>query len=162
MQKPMPNILAPRTFALLWIGILVGLYGIEFPARFGSDEATYTAALDIGRRVFERLSVVELGLWVVMAAAVVISRVRRQLWIAIAALGMILLIERLLLLPELVQRSADIVAGMTLPDSDAHSWYSRLEALKAIALASLVIWGGAAKARPPVAPVPADSTHAAR
>lgn len=141
----MSSLIAPRSIALLWAGALCALYLIEFPARFGSAEASYTAALDIGRLVFERLSVVELGLWLVMAGAAVLASVPRWLWLVIFLIAVLIGIERWYLLPELAQRSADIVAAESPGDSAAHRIYSSLELVKGIALLVVAVFGVSAQ-----------------
>ncbi len=137
----MRDLLKPRSIAILWLGILCGLYVIEFPARFGSTEASYTAALDIGRRVFERLIVAEHLLWAALAATVFFSRASRWSFIAVAVVAAVISIDRWVLLPELIQRNADILAGATLEASSAHTLYSRLEIVKGLALVFLAVFG---------------------
>ncbi|MEO0998170.1 MAG: hypothetical protein AAFX58_11695, partial [Pseudomonadota bacterium] len=56
---PGASLLSPRSVALLWIGIAIGLYAIEFPARFGAPAVTFPVAIDIGRLVFVRLNSAE-------------------------------------------------------------------------------------------------------
>ena len=130
---------SPRTIALVWIGMLVGLYAVEFPARFGSTEAHYGAALDIGWRLFERLSTGELLLWGLMAMFAWASRAQTYVWVAIAVAGIVVALQSFWLLPDLTARALAIIGGGTPPASQAHSLYSALEITKGVALLAIAV-----------------------
>lgn len=130
--------------ATAWLGMLVGLFVIEFPARFGSTVASYAATLDIGRVVFERLSIAEISCCILLAILTALARASRLQWLTVITIVVIVGLQSQWLLPELSQRSVDLVGGATVAPTAAHKYFGMLEMLKGLGLLMLAGFGGRA------------------
>ncbi len=136
---PGAALLSPRSVALLWFGIAIGLYAIEFPARFGAPAVTFPAAIDIGRLVFIRLNSAEFLLLGALAVTAWLRRERPAVWVAVALITAALAWQSAWLLPELVARAEALVSGAALPPSAAHRGYAAAELLKGLSLLAVVL-----------------------
>ena len=107
------------------------------PIRFTAPLITRPVALDIGRVVFSALNKAELIALVILLIVVRVSGRARELWMQCSALVLILLAQSVWLLPQLSERSQQIIAGVEPAPSMLHASYSTLELLKLLMLLSL-------------------------
>lgn len=129
--KPWLRALAnPAWIAFLWFGLTAGISLLEAPVKFTAPAITREAALDVGRVVFAALNKAELVALVVLLTVVRASQLAKTLWIPCALLALILITQSAWLLPELAQRSQQILAGVEPPDSPVHMIYGLLEIAK--------------------------------
>ena len=120
----------PAWICFVWFGMTAGISLLATPARFAAPTVTRIVALDIGRVVFAVLNKAEL-IALIMFLIVVRASGRSHRWWAVAAvLALIVLAQSIWLLPELAERTAQIVGGNQPPPSIAHAAYSSLELIK--------------------------------
>lgn len=100
------------------------------PARFAAPTVTREIALDVGRSVFAVLNSAELVALILLLFVVRLSHQTRQWWAISAVLALIVIMQSVWLLPELAERTQQIVAGSEPPPSIAHAAYSILELIK--------------------------------
>ena len=114
----------------IWFGITAGVSLLATPVRFTAPLITRPIALDVGRVVFSALNKTELVALVVLLIVVRVSGRARELWMQCSALVLILLAQSVWLLPQLAERSQQIIAGIEPAPSMLHGTYSVLELLK--------------------------------
>ena len=135
MQRIRNAVLNPAWVCFLWIGMSVGIAGIETPVRFAT--VSRPQALDIGRHVFAAYNNVELGALVVLLLIVRVTGAAARLWSVCALLALIVIAQTAWLTPELAERTQMVIDGREPPQSYAHAIYSSLELLKMAVLAYL-------------------------
>jgi len=135
----------PGWVCLAWFGMTAGVSLLAVPAQFGASAATRAVSLDVARTIFAALNKAELVALVLLLIVVRISGNARKWWAASSVLAFIVLLQTVWLLPELVERSRQILAGTEPPPSIAHAAYSTLELVK---LGLLLFLGLAAISRP--------------
>jgi Kef-type K+ transport system membrane component KefB len=118
----------------IWFGITAGVSLLATPVRFTAPLITRPVALDIGRVVFSALNKTELIALIVLLIVVRVSGRAREMWMQCLALALILLAQSVWLLPQLADRSLQIIAGIEPPASLVHATYSSLELLKLLLL----------------------------
>jgi len=111
-----------------------GVSLLATPVRFTAPLITRPVALDIGRVVFAALNKAELIALLILLIVVRLSGRARELWMQCSALILILLAQSVWLLPQLSERSQQIIAGIEPPASMLHGTYSILELLKLLLL----------------------------
>lgn len=111
-----------------------GVSLLATPIRFTAPLITRPVALDVGRVVFAALNKAELIALLILLIVVRVSGKARELWMHCSALILILLAQSVWLLPQLTERSQQIIAGVELPPSLLHGTYSVLEMLKLLLL----------------------------
>ena len=104
------------------------------PIRFTAPLMTRPVALDVGRVVFAALNKAELIALLILLIVVRVSGRARELWMQCSVLILILLTQSIWLLPQLTERSLQIIAGSEPPPSVVHGTYSTLELLKLLLL----------------------------
>ncbi len=119
------------------------------PARFAAPTVTRVIALDIGRVVFAVLNKAELIALIIFLVVVRSSKRGRQWWAVSAVLVLIVMAQTNWLIPELAERTGQIVAGVEPAPSIAHAAYSTLELVK---LGLLFSMGVAALSESQIAP----------
>ncbi len=124
----------PAWVAFTWFGLTAGISLLEAPVKFTAPALSRAAALDVGRVVFSALNKVELVALIVTLILVRTAGFARQLWAPACLLALILVAQSAWLLPELAERSRQIVAGITPADSPAHAIYAVLELAKLLLL----------------------------
>jgi hypothetical protein len=120
----------PAWLCFAWFGMTAAISLLEAPVKFTAPTITREIALDVGRVVFAALNKVELAALVITLVLVRSSGLARRLWAPCAALVLVLLLQSAWLLPELSQRSLDIVNGITPGESSAHLLYGIAELTK--------------------------------
>jgi hypothetical protein len=128
----------------IWLGMVLAISFLETPLKFRAPGITVPLGLGIGRLVFRALNAVELGLAVVLTAALTavmfveqIGGSGRVALGALIALWAVLVGQVAVLRPRLDLRTRRIVAGQTPPRSHLHMTYITLEAAKVVLLAVL-------------------------
>jgi hypothetical protein len=126
-----------------------GISMLATPARFAAPTVTRVVALDIGRVVFAVLNKAELIALIIFLIVVRLSDRGRRWWAVSAVLVLIVMTQSIWLIPELAERTGQIVSGIEPAPSIAHAAYSTLELAKLGLLFSL---GVAALSESRVAP----------
>jgi hypothetical protein len=101
--------------------------------------------VDVASTIFAALNEVEIVALMLLLIVVRVSGSDRKWWAACLVLAFIVLLQTVWLLPELADRSRQILAGTEPPPSIAHAAYSTLELVK---LGLLLFLGLAAISRP--------------
>lgn len=119
----------------LWLGMVVAISFLEAPLKFRAPDVTLQIGLGIGRLVFRALNSVEIVFALVIIAAVVVSRPRIPIVVALAVALATLAVQLAVVRPRLNRRSDQVLAGLDASRSKGHYAYVGLEAVKAITLA---------------------------
>lgn len=122
---------------VFWAGLLVGVSFIATPAKFQASSLTLPVALDVGRATFAIWNNVEWLALALFAPLIAFTRIDTFSAVAIAVLGVFLLIQSVVLLPILNNRIAAIIAGAHPPPSSDHLIYIAIDILKLIVLAAM-------------------------
>jgi len=129
------RLLSPGPICLIWFGLVAGFDFIAAPAPFSVVGLELEMALAVNRAGFETLNRSE---WVLAGLTLILAlwtKPQRSIWIALALVWAVVLIQSLWLLPELSARTDAILAGeTTLPSSAAHGLYGVLDVVKLLAL----------------------------
>ncbi len=141
MSRALKN---PAYVCFIWFGLTAGVSLLATPVRFTAPLITRPVALDVGRVVFSALNKAELIALIVLLIVVRVSGRARELWMQCSALVLILLTQSIWLLPQLAERSQQIIAGVEPAPSMVHATYSILELLKL----SLLLYLGFRSLRP--------------
>jgi Kef-type K+ transport system membrane component KefB len=120
----------PAYVCFIWFGLTAGVSLLATPVKFTAPLITRPVALDVGRVVFSALNKAELIALIVLLIVVRISGKARELWMQCSVLLLILLAQSVWLLPQLAERSQQIIAGIEPAPSMLHGTYSILELLK--------------------------------
>jgi hypothetical protein len=121
----------------IWVGLLLGVSFLATPAKFLAPSLSLAVALDVGRHTFAVFSRVEWVLAILLAAMVLLGARSRWFILAAAAIGGLVVVETVGLLPILDRRVGQIIAGEALQPSSLHDLYIWLEAIKLVVLAAL-------------------------
>ncbi len=124
----------PAWVCLVWFGMTAGVSLLATPVRFSAPTITREIALDVGQVVFAALNKAEFVALIIMLILVRLSGQAKHLWVACAALALILIAQSLWLLPELSARTQQIIAGAEPAPSIVHAAYSVLELSKLLIL----------------------------
>ena len=124
----------PAYVCFIWFGMTAGVSLLATPIRFTAPLITRPVALDIGRVVFAALNKAELIALLILLIVVRASGRARELWLQGSALILIVLVQSVWLLPQLAERSQQIISGVELAPSMLHGAYSVLELLKLVLL----------------------------
>jgi hypothetical protein len=128
---------ASRALILLcaiWAGVIIGVSFISTPAKFLAPSLSMAVALDVGRHTFRVLSGVEFAMAVLASVLCWLSRSRPGAIAPLAGVWVLLLVERLWLLPVLDDRVALYLAGSEPVVSYHHSLFASMEAAKILLL----------------------------
>lgn len=133
-----PGALLLAVLALLWAGMVIGVSGLATPVKFTAPSLTLPVALDVGRVTFGLFSRVEWGLAVALVPLAWLAGAR-WLWLAVALVLALVVVQALWLLPILDARIAAVIAGTPQPPTSHHILYSIAEAVKLAALLAIGI-----------------------
>lgn len=120
----------PAYICFIWFGMTAGISLLATPARFTTPALSRPVALDVTRVVFSVLNKAELMALVALLLVVRITGRAKELWMQCSALALILMLQSVWLLPQLSERSQQILRGIEPPPSMLHGTYSGLELLK--------------------------------
>jgi hypothetical protein len=126
---------------LLWAGVLIGVSFLAAPAKFGAPSLSLPVAMEVGRREFGVLNLVEAGFVVVTLAVAALVRPSRVIGLGLGLAAAIVALQGLWLLPVLDARAEMIIQNQTPPPAPWHGLYIAAEVIK---LAALLLAGGAA------------------
>jgi hypothetical protein len=141
MPNPFTSPLVDLAFLLfptLWIGLLAGVCFVATPAKFQASSLSRPVALDVGRSTFAIWNNVEWTLLAVMIPLLAYPRGRLDSILAMGAVGILLLIQTMVLLPVLNGRVVTIMAGGRPEASTDHLIYIVMDVLKVGVLGSIV------------------------
>ena len=102
----------PAYVCFIWFGMTAGVSLLATPIRFTAPLITRPVALDIGRVVFAALNKAELIALLILLIVVRVSGRARELWLQCSALILIVLVQSVWLLPQLAERSQQIISGV--------------------------------------------------
>lgn len=122
-----PAVVAATAF--VWLGMVLGISFLEAPLKFRAPGVTLQLGLGIGRLVFGALNAVELGLAVVLVAALAWGRQGAPAAL-VGALVVLLVVQLRAVRPVLSRRSDRVLAGEPGSRSRAHVVYVALEIVK--------------------------------
>jgi len=120
----------PAWVAFVWFGMTAGISLLETPVKFTAPTVTREVALDVGRVVFAALNQAEFVALILLLILVRISGLARQLLLVCGALAAIQIAQASWLLPELSERTQQIIEGAEPAASAAHATFSVLQLLK--------------------------------
>lgn len=120
----------------LWAGVVLGVSFIATPAKFLAPSLSLPDALEVGRATFYVLRWIECGLVVILLAALLITfaHIKLNVWFAVIAVILCLLVNYVGLQPALDERTKLIIAGEAITQSSQHTVYIVIEMIKLIAL----------------------------
>lgn len=127
----------PAWICFIWLGLTVGISFVAVPEIFTASSVARPQALDAASVVFAALNRAELGALVILLVTIRFSGRANILWTFASALALIVLAQSIWLLPELTERSQQIVAGIEPAASNAHAIYASLEIAKVLLLITL-------------------------
>lgn len=122
-------------YCAIWAGIVIGVSFIATVAKFGAPSLTRPVALDVGAHTFAMLARIEWGLAALLAFLIFAAGFNRLRVILLAALVAILATEALWIFPQLLARTALVIAGQPLPPSPLHGLSVAAESSKVVLLA---------------------------
>lgn len=128
------KLINPAWVCFVWFGMTAAISLLEAPVKFTAPALSREAALDVGRVVFAALNKAELAALILLLVLVRVSGSARRLWAGCLVLALIMIAQSAWLLPELAERSRQIVAGLEPGPSPAHGVYAALELAKLLVL----------------------------
>lgn len=127
----------PAWICFVWTGLTVGISFVAVPEIFTAPSMARPQALAAASAVFAALSRAELVALVLLLIVIRLSGRARILWAFASILTLIVLAQSMWLLPELVARTQQILAGIEPAPSAAHAVYASLEIVKVLLLLTL-------------------------
>lgn len=124
----------------VWAGMVAGISFLEAPLKFTAPNITVPLGLGIGRIVFAALNKVELALAATALLSAAWRRAPMNIWVALALLSAVLLLQTLWLLPALDVRASALLAGHPPLPSNLHKAYIGLEVIKLLTLLLAGSW----------------------
>lgn len=118
----------------MWAGVIIGVSFISTPAKFLAPSLSMAVALDVGRHTFRVLSGVEFAMAILASALCWFGRSRPEAIAALAGVWVLLLVQRLWLLPVLDARVTLYLAGSEPAVSCHHTLFAAMEAAKILFL----------------------------
>ena len=118
----------------VWAGMVLGISFLETPVKFTAPSVTLPIGLDIGRHVFGAFNRVEIGAALVACGLLLWLRPPFAMVLPLLAVGAVVLLQSVWLLPVLDARVSLILAGETPPPAPYHIVYIALELVKLLAL----------------------------
>jgi hypothetical protein len=119
---------------MLWAGVLAGVSFLAAPAKFGASGLSLPLAMEVGRREFGTLNLVEITFAGVTLALAAYARPERTIWLGLGLAAVIVVLQRFLLLPVLDARAELIIQGDTPEPAPWHALYIGAEVVKLLAL----------------------------
>ncbi len=131
------RILAPA----MWLGLLIGISFIEAPLKFTAPGITIPLGLGIGQIVFTAMNIVEIVLFLLLAASCIKRGLdRRFLWM-VASLGVVLFTKVVLIRPQLSKRTEAVLAGVESGGSTIHYFYIAADGILLVLLILTMVMG---------------------
>jgi hypothetical protein len=127
----------PAWVCFFWTGLTVGISFIAVPEIFTAPSVARPQALAAASVVFAALSRAELVALILLLVIMRLSGRAKTLWIYVSVLALVVLLQSAWLMPELAERTRQIVAGVEPGPSSAHFMYASLEIVKVLLLLTL-------------------------
>ena len=121
----------------VWLGMVTAISLLEAPLKFRAPGITLALGLGIGRLVFRALNRAEAVLAALATAGLLLDPHGVATGLLLAALWVVLLVQRFAIRPTLDRRAVLVIGGATPPPSRVHLAYVALEAVKVAGLATL-------------------------
>ena len=118
--------------AFIWFGFVTAISFMEAPVKFTAPSLTLAVGLDVGRHVFSALNKIEWVFLLITAAAIILNRSNRNVYIVASLILIILLLQTFWLLPALEKRILIYIEGSVPPESFLHFYYVGFEIIKVI------------------------------
>ena len=130
LKQHVESLRNPAWIAFIWFGMTAGISLLETPVKFTAPTVTREVALDVGRVVFAALNQAEFVALILLLILVRISGRARQLLLVCGALAAIQIAQAAWLLPDLSERTQQIIEGVEPAASASHGTFSVLQLLK--------------------------------
>lgn len=114
----------------VWAGTIIGVSLISTPVKFQAPSLSMPVGLEVGRYTFRLFANLELGFLIAVIVTAGIVRPRSFTVLALAAVAVQLLMQRLWLLPELDRQVAQILSGSPIAFSASHWVYAAFDVCK--------------------------------
>ena len=137
LKDLMTGLKNPAWICFLWTGLTVGISFIAIPEIFTAPSVARPQALAAASAVFAALSRAELFALISLLIIVRLSGRARTLWVFVSILALVVLLQSAWLMPELAERTRQILAGTEPGPSSAHFMYASLEIAKVMLLLTL-------------------------
>lgn len=131
------RLLAPA----IWLGLLLGISFIEAPLKFTAPGITIPLGLGIGQIVFTAMNIVEIVLFLLLAASCFKRGVDRRFVWMVVSLGVILFSKVALIRPQLAKRTEAVLAGVESGGSATHYFYIAADGILLVLLIMTLIMG---------------------
>ncbi|MBI1361277.1 MAG: hypothetical protein GC155_13450 [Alphaproteobacteria bacterium] len=125
--------------AFVWAGVVLGGSLIATPAKFQAPSLSLPVALEVGRAQFLWIGVAEIVLCVAFLLCTCL--LGRFDWRIATPAPLLLVVQRLVLMPALDARTSHIIAGQQVAPSSLHVAYVVLELVKLMAILAAGIAG---------------------
>lgn len=138
--------------SLFWAGLVTGLALLAAPVKFTVPDLPERMALQVGQAQFGTLYTGEVILAALLLVGLVLWRPPRAVLLAAGLLLMLYLVQRLVILPPLTERTTLRIAGDSVGESSLHVWYIAFDVLKTAVLlltGGLALWLAAGRGRWP-------------
>lgn len=122
-----------------WLGLLIGLAFIETPLKFLAPGVTVEIALGIGRLVLTTADIIGVVMLVLITALSVRPRLGRAIWITLAALWAVLIVQVAIIRPMLNARTDLVLAGAEAGESQLHTFYIAADVLLLLGLIGYLV-----------------------
>lgn len=129
----------PAWLCFGWCGVAAGVTLIAIPAIFGAPGAARADAIGMASAVFVMRDHAEIGMLIVLLILVRLTTSKRKLLAPALGITLVVVMQSTWLLPQLVDRAAQIAGGMTPEPSNSHAIFSMLEIVKILLLLYLAI-----------------------
>lgn len=123
----------------LWLGLIIGISLIEAPLKFAAPGITIELGLGIGRLVFAAMNIVEVVLFLVLAAACIKRGVGVRFAQVVSALGAVLAIKVAVIRPLLNRRTDEVLAGTSDGGSLTHYFYIAADGILILLLVTAMV-----------------------
>ncbi len=119
----------------IWFGMVGAISFMETPLKFRAPNITLALGLGIGKIVFQMLNRIEIVFAVLMLGLLFFARPAGVFALYIfGAIFVLLLLQTVWLLPLLVARAEQVIAGTTAPPPKTHLIFIAFEVVKFILL----------------------------
>lgn len=124
---------------VFWLGMVAAISFLEAPIKFRAPGVSLAIGLGIGRKVFTALNAVELILALTLVVSCFVAKPDTTSLTFFVLVAAVLVVQVVVIRPQLGKRSDRILAGEVLPRSKMHLVYVAFELLKVVLLVSVII-----------------------
>lgn len=116
--------------AIFWLGFFMAISFMEAPLKFTAPGLSMAEGLQIGKIIFKSLNTCEWAFLLILLITCIAKKTSRRGLYLIFAIGAIMLVESLWLLPVLDIHANEIIRGGIVTSHTAHWLYIVLEVIK--------------------------------